>query len=46
MDKRISSTDEIKSILSELVTEYNKTSGEPLTVLIVGGSAAMFQFDL
>lgn len=43
--KRIFSTDEIKSILSELATEYDKTSGEPLTVLIVGGSAAMFRFD-
>ena len=43
--KKISSTDEIKSILSELATEYDKISGEPLTVLIVGGSAAIFQFD-
>ena len=43
--KRIFSTDEMKSILSELATEYDKTSGEPLTVLIVGGSAAIFQFD-
>ena len=43
--KRIFSTDEIKSILSELATEYDKTSGEPLTVLIAGGSAAMFHFD-
>ena len=43
--KKIFSTDEIKSILSELATEYDKTSGEPLTVLIVGGSSATFQFD-
>lgn len=43
--KRIFSTDEIKSILFELATEYDKTSGEPLTVLIVGGSATIFQFD-
>lgn len=43
--KRIFSTDEIKSILSELAAEYDKTSGEPLTVLIAGGSAAMFHFD-
>lgn len=43
--KRIFSTDEIKSILSELATEYDKISGESLTVLIVGGSAAIFQFD-
>lgn len=43
--KRIYSTDEIKSILTELAAEYDKTSGEPLTVLIVGGSAAIFQFD-
>ena len=43
--KKIFSTDEIKSILSELATEYDKISGEPLTVLIVGGSAAIFQFD-
>ena len=42
--KKIFSTDEIKSILTELATEYDKTSGEPLTVLIVGGSAAIFQF--
>lgn len=45
MNKRISSTDEIKSILSDLAAEYDKTSGEPLTVLIVGGSAAIFYFD-
>lgn len=43
--KRIFSTDEIKFILSELVAEYDKTSGEPLTILIVGGSAAIFHFD-
>lgn len=43
--KRIYSTDEMKSILTELATEYDKTSGEPLTVLIVGGSAAIFHFD-
>lgn len=43
--KIICSTDKIKSILSELATEYDKTSGEPLTVLIVGGSAAIFHFD-
>ena len=43
--KKIFSTDEMKSILTELATEYDKTSGEPLTVLIVGGSAAIFHFD-
>ena len=43
--KKIFSTDEIKSILSELATEYDKTTGEPLTVLIAGGSSAIFQFD-
>lgn len=43
--KKIYSTDEMKSILTELATEYDKTSGEPLTVLIVGGSAAIFHFD-
>lgn len=44
-NKRIYSTDEIKSILTELAIEYDKTSGEPLTVLIVGGSATIFHFD-
>ena len=43
--KKFFSTDEIKSILSELATEYDKTTGETLTVLIAGGSAATFQFD-
>ena len=43
--KRIYSTDEMKSILTELAAEYDKTSGGPLTVLIVGGSAAIFHFD-
>ena len=45
MDKRIFSTDEIKAVLTELATEYDKTSGEPLTILVAGGSAAMFHFD-
>lgn len=43
--KIICSTDEVKSILTALAAEYDKTSGEPLTVLIVGGSAAIFHFD-
>ncbi len=39
------SVDDLRMILSAVAEEYDKRKGEPLIVVIIGGSAAVFQFD-
>ncbi len=37
--------DDLRTLLAAVAEEYDKREGEPLTVVIIGGSAAVFQFD-